>query len=105
MQRVLSRQIFTTKIFFVVNWEQRPSSASCQRHELPSYLPSTKDSASSLPFRTFPWAMKYQNEGSPTVSGRLLERGNRHNAIFLDSQTCLVYTALHGRALSTAQHG
>src|SRR5215831_16292511 len=72
MQRVLSRRIFTTKIFFVVNWEQRPSSASCQRHELPSYLPITKDSASSLPFRTFPWAMKNQNEGSPTVSARIL---------------------------------
>src|SRR5262252_4893882 len=56
-------------IEFVVNWEQRPSSASCQRHELPSYLPITKDSPSSLPLRTFPWAMKNQNEGSPTVSG------------------------------------
>ena len=72
MRRVLSRQIFTTKIFFVVNWEQRPSLASCQRHELPSYLPITKDSPSSPPFRTFPWAIKNQNEGSPTVSGRFL---------------------------------
>src|SRR5215467_8741537 len=68
MQRVLSRQIFTTKIFFVVNWEQRPSSASCQRHELPSYLPITKDSPSSLPFRTFFWVIKNQKKGSPTVS-------------------------------------
>src|SRR5215467_5952011 len=74
MQRVLSRQIFTTKIFFVVNWEQRPSSASCQRHELPSYLPITKDSPSSLPFRTFFWVIKNQKKGSPTVSACLPDR-------------------------------
>ena len=47
----------------------------------------------------------YRPHSPFSTKWRLLERGNRHNAIFLYSQTCLVYTALHGRALSTAQHG
>jgi hypothetical protein len=67
----LSRQPFTTKIFFVVHCQQKPSSVSCHRHELPSYPPIIKYSPSSPPFRTFLWAIKNQNKGSPTVSGRL----------------------------------